>query len=220
MNSFQLYMFDFDGVLVDTEKAHYEAYRRMCEGKGVALSWDFPAYCLHAHYSNEGIRIGLQKDHPELFEQEPDWNILYAEKSRAILDVYEEGAIQLMPGVEKLLQELDEQKIMRCVVTHSSEQLVSMLRNQHPQLNTIPHWITREDYSKPKPDPECYQTAMHRLLPLGGKAIGFEDSIRGVRALMDSGAEACLVTTMLYPEIPGLVQQGMRHIPTLKQLEL
>jgi beta-phosphoglucomutase len=220
MHFFQLYMFDFDGLLVDTERGHYEAYRRMCAGRGIQLAWDFPTYCTIAHYSSDGLEKRMYNDYPELYAMEPNWNVLYKEKSQAIMDLYHEGAIELMPGVEELLTELDELDIPRCVVTHSALELVDILRKQHKIFDTVPHWITRKDYSKAKPDPESYKVAMEKLLPSEGIAIGFEDSIRGLRALMGSGAKPVLVTTMDYPEISDVVNQGVLHLKTLKDKDL
>ncbi len=218
MDFFQLVMFDFDGLLVDTERGHYEAYRRMCAQRGVQLGWDFPLYCKYAHYTHDGIKEAMYHDYPRLLASEPDWKVLHREKSRELISLFHEGAIQLMPGVTKLLTELEEQKIQSCVVTHSAENLVMTLRKQHPILDTITHWITREDYSRPKPDPECYQVAMQRFLPNGGKAVGFEDTIRGLQALLGSGALAYLVTTMDYPEIPEMVKRGAKHIRSLEDI--
>lgn len=210
-------MFDFDGLLVDTEKGHYEAYRRMCEGRGIRLEWDFPKYCTIAHYSSDGIQKQMYADYPELYAIEPDWKVLYKEKAKAIADLFHEGAIKLMPGTEEFLIELQDQNIQRCVVTHSDLVLVDVLRKQHPVLNTIPHWITRRDYTHAKPHPESYLVAMERFLPADGKAIGFEDSIRGLTALKGSGATSVLVTTIDYPEIPEMVKNGVLHLKSLDE---
>lgn len=220
MEEYQLFMFDFDGLLVDTERGHYEAYRRMCQNRGVDLGWDFAKYCSFAHYSHDGLQHALYKEFPELLEQEPVWQVLYKEKTKAIIDLYHEGAITLMPGVEKLLTILADGNRNRCVVTHSASDLVQVLKKQHPVLNTIPHWITREHYSKAKPDPECYIVAQQKLMSPEGKAIGFEDTLRGLRAVMGSGAQGIIVTTMDYPEIPQMVEQGAWHFPTMHDVNL
>lgn len=215
MDEFDLFMFDFDGLLVDTERGHYEAYRRMCRNRGIELGWDFVKYCSFAHYSHDGLQHALYAEFPELLAEEPTWSILYKEKTKAIIDLYHEGAIQLMPGVEDILTELADRNLNRCVVTHSASELVQILRKQYPILNTIPHWITREHYQKAKPDPECYVTAMARLMNADGKAIGFEDTVRGLRAVMGSGAQGVLVTSMNYPEIEDVVKAGAKHYLTM-----
>ncbi|MFA6916151.1 MAG: HAD family phosphatase [Parachlamydiales bacterium] len=219
MEEYQLFMFDFDGLLVDTERGHYEAYRRMCRNRGIDLPWDFTKYCSFAHYSHDGLQHALYKEFPELLEQEPTWLVLYKEKTKAIIELYHEGAITLMPGVEKFLTLLADKDYKRCVVTHSASELVQVLRKQHPILNTIPYWITREHYSKAKPDPECYITAQRQLMDPDGKAVGFEDTVRGLRAVMGSGAQGVLVTSMEYPEIPHVVEQGALHFASMDEVK-
>lgn len=217
MDNFQLYMFDFDGLLVDTEWCHYEAYRRVLARRGFELPWDFEVYTQYAHYSHDGLQVEMYRLFPLLYQQEPDWKVIHKEKSKEIITIYREGSVQLMPGVERMLKTLADRDISRTVVTHSAMELVSILVEQHPILQTIPHWITREDYTKPKPDPECYQVAIKRFIEPHQKAIGFEDSIRGISALRDSGAYPVLVTRMQYPEIPEMVSQGVKHLQTFDE---
>lgn len=215
---YQLFLFDFDGVLVDTEHGHYDAYKRMCAARGFTLNWTFEQYSKIAHYTSNGMPPALFKEFPDLYKQEPNWPILYSEKTRALKQLYLEGAIKLMPGVETFLKMLNDAGLARCVVTHSAKEIVTILRDQYPILNTIPTWITRENYTKPKPDPECYRIAVDRHLPKGGKSIGFEDSIRGLMALLGCGAKPVLVTQSDYPEIAELVHLGVVHLHSLEEI--
>jgi beta-phosphoglucomutase len=218
-NSFQLVMFDFDGVLVDSERAHYNAYKQMCAKHGVNLPWDFVTYCSHAHYSSDSLQKALYREYPTLHEQAPEWSTLYREKTAFLEELYNTGKVGLQPGVTALLEELQENGVQRCVVTHSAGPLVALLRKQHPILNTIPHWITRESYNRPKPASDCYQLAIERLLPPGGRAIGFEDTPRGITALLGSDAAAAvLIAHCPYPEITQLQTLGVHVVPCLSQL--
>ncbi len=216
--NYQLFLFDFDGLLVNTEEVHFAAYRRLCRLYGFELNWSFDRYCQAAHYHPEGLRDQIYAEFPALREKEPSWDILYAQKKQAMLDLVQEGAIHLMPGVCKLLSELQKSHIKRCVVTHSPDNLVQEIRKQNPILDTIPVWITREDYSLPKPHPECYQIAIQRLAQENDRVIGFEDTPRGLKALMGSSAEPVLICTAQYPEIPGFLQSGVRHYSSLEQV--
>ena len=159
IHRYQLFLFDFDGLLVNTEEIHYMAYKRMCKGRGFELPWDFPKYCHIAHYTAEGIRDNMYTDIPGLYAHEPNWKVLYEEKKKAILDLLNEGAVHTMPGVDDLLRALEKASIPRCVVTHSPAEIIEIVRKKNPILNTIPHWITREHYTHPKPNPECYLKA-------------------------------------------------------------
>ena len=43
ISNYDLFLFDLDGLLVDTEKLHFEAYKRLCSRFGYELAWDFMA---------------------------------------------------------------------------------------------------------------------------------------------------------------------------------
>ena len=190
---YQLFLFDFDGLLVDTEKLHYQAYIKMCAERGFHLDWSFHRYSEAAHHQSSGLQDQIYAKFPELYLQEPNWKILYEEKKRILLSLIENEPIPLMPGVADLLLALQKANIKRCVVTHSPTILIQGIRKHNPILNTIPYWITREDYTHPKPDPESYQTAINRLANPQDHIIGFEDSPRGLNALLGTNAVPVLI---------------------------
>jgi len=210
IEKYQCLLFDFDGLLVNTEELHYRAYQRMVEGRGFTLPWTFPRYCLEAHYSSTGLRDQVYKEFPELQSQEPDWTVLYAEKKAAYRALLEEGAVELMPGVAPLLEALKNSSVTRCVVTHSPEDVVGMIRGHLPYLEVIDNWMTRNDYSEPKPSPECYQKAIERHCK-EGRVVGFEDSVRGMRALQGSRAEAVMICTSECTAMDTVEKEGLCH---------
>lgn len=218
IHSFQLFLFDFDGLLVNSEELHYLAYKQMCAGRGVEFNWTFEEYCQLAHYSSEGVKKRIYHENPSLVDQGVTWDVLYNEKKRAIFNLLNEGVIQLMPGVEALLSALKQANIPRCVVTHSSSSLVNIVRSKNPLLNTIPNWITREDYKIPKPDSECYLKAINTLANKSDRVIGFEDTPRGLTALMGTRATAVLICQANYPEIPSLIKRGAFHFTSFEAI--
>ncbi len=215
IHDYQLFLFDFDGLLVNTEEIHYLAYKKMCAANGFDLRWDFDRYCQAAHYDPDALRVQIYAEFPALKSKEPNWQVLYAQKKQLVVQLVNEGAVHLMPGVARLLKALQEADIKRCVVTHSPDELVSAIRKQHAILDTIPLWITREDYTHPKPNPECYLKAIERYASNGDRVIGFEDTPRGIRALLATRAKPILVCQAHYPEIPAFVQEGATYYPTL-----
>jgi beta-phosphoglucomutase len=215
IQQYQLFLFDLDGLLVNTEELHYAAYKRMLESRGFTLSWNFRRYCHTAHYHADKIASELYEMFPDLYAQESSWDVLYAEKKEIMIDILGQGGIQLMPGAFELLEALAHADIKRCVVTHSSESLIDPIRRQHPILQTIPFWITRADYVHPKPHSECYLKAISAFTNPGDNIIGFEDSPRGLTALMGTSAKPVLICSVDYPEIPEFIKQGVLHFNTL-----
>lgn len=218
IHDYQLFLFDFDGLLVNSEEVHYLAYKNMCAGRGISFDWDFNRYCQAAHYDADALRNQLYAQYPKLYQQEPNWDVLYKEKKEALRKLFITGAVKLMPGAEKFLNLLKEAGIPRCVVTHSPDDLVSLIRQQNTILNTIPHWITREQYSHPKPHPECYIKAIKMLAKPDDRVIGFEDTPRGIKALTGTRATACLICQANYPEIPDFIKKGVLHFNSFETL--
>lgn len=189
---YQLFLFDFDGLLVNTEELHFAAYKRMAKKRGVEISWDFPRFCLSAHTSATKLQEDLLAEFPALGSV--SWDILYAEKKEAYKQLLLEGKVSLMPGVKEILEFLQTNQIKRCVVTHSPSEQIEAIRLQNPILNTIPYWVTRELYTHPKPHPEAYLKAIALYAEPGDAIIGFEDTPRGLKALMGTRATPVLIS--------------------------
>src|SRR3990167_4399858 len=143
IHRFQLFLFDFDGLLVNTEHLHYRAYLHLLERHGYRVEWTFSRFCEWAHFSAEGLKEQIYRDCPGI---ESNWERLYAEKKQIYSQWLQSGQVDLMPGVYELLNSLDKAGICRCIVTHSPLRQVESVALQHRILRTIPHWITREDY--------------------------------------------------------------------------
>ena len=218
LNHYKLFLFDFDGLLVNTEEIHFLAYQRMCHARGYPLDWDFERYCQAAHYNPTGLRDHIYSHFPELHQKEPNWDILYAEKKQAVCNLVSQGAVQLMPGVERFLKRIQELGATTCVVTNSPEPLVNLIRYQNPVLEAIPHWLTREHYVKPKPDPEGYLKAIELFAKENDSVIGFEDTPRGLTALMGTRADSVIICKTTYPEIPTFLNRGAHHFHSFEEL--
>lgn len=197
---YQLFLFDLDGLLVDTEGCHYKAYVTMCARRGFTLPWDFATYFTIAQKHADAPRDYIYEALPGLKQQEPNWSVLYAEKKAILQEILTQDPIPLLPGVENLLRALEKAQIKRCVVTHSAKDLVAILRKKNPILDTIPHWFTRDDYDKPKPAPDGYLKAINVLAQKNDTIIGFEDSQRGMEALIQTSAKPVLVNS-IDPEV-------------------
>lgn len=193
INNFDLFLFDFDGLLVNTEFFHFQAYVNMLKKRGFTPNWSFEDYVSIAHLSTDGIRNAIYAQFPKLSQMEPVWDVLYTEKKNEYSNLLKTKKILLMPGVEQVLSFLKKNSKTSCVVTNSLARDVKFVIQNNPALININYWITREDYKNPKPDPECYQKAIDLYGKKEDKIIGFEDSIRGMGALVKTPATCVLI---------------------------
>lgn len=192
LEAIDLFLFDLDGLLVDTEMLHWKAYRSMCEIFGCRLDWEYSAYLQLAGGSSDGIQRRLHQELPQLFSGRT-WEELYAVKKQKFLELLASSAIPLMPGVQECLPRLARLQKPMVVVTHSPKAVVERVRTAHSVFSSITHWISREMYDAPKPAPDGYIAAClgQRVPP--ERAVGFEDSVRGVDSLLAAGVYPVLV---------------------------
>lgn len=194
LSSFALCMLDLDGLLVDTEHYHYEAYCKAAEEYRVDLGKTFAEYSQLALKSSDGLRKALSQLLPQLVE-DASWKLFYQLKSKKLMELYDSKPVALMKGAQQLLIGLKKRNQPHCVVTNSSRVMVDKLCAKEPLLKAIEHWVTREDYGNAKPSGDCYLLAISRYLPQGCKAVGLEDSLRGVKALIEGGASAAFLVS-------------------------
>jgi HAD superfamily hydrolase (TIGR01509 family) len=205
--------FDFDGLLVNTERLHYQAYERMMERNGVSFPWDFPTFAEVAHKSSHGLRELITSHAPTLVDT-LSWEALYDQKKEEYAQLLEEDNLDLMPGAQTILENVQFAKIPHAVVTNSTRKQTEKIRGKIPLLNKIPHWITREDYQHPKPAPDAYLKAIE-VLGKSGKMLGFEDSLRGIRALQGASITPVLICPSDHPQMAEVPKDSLRYYPSL-----
>ncbi len=216
---FDLFLFDFDGLLVNTEEIHFEAYRLLCRRKGYHFPIDFATYQSYALFRADAIRELLYELNPGLESGGAPWKELYLEKKAIYSALVDSKGPQLMTGAAELIEWLSERGKKSAIVTHSMRYEVEKIRERLPILKKIDHLITREDYEEPKPSPECYETALRRLARPESRTIGFEDSPRGLMALLGTSVEAVLVSAFLEEKpVQELVKRPFRYVRSLSEL--
>lgn len=218
-DKYDMFLFDFDGLLVNTEHIHYQAYVNTLKRRGYKLDWNFLEFCQNAHFESSGLEESIYAKFPELKESEPSWKVLYEEKKKAYLSLLQGGKVELMPGVSDLLIHLDKNKKRSCVVTNSLKEQTDLIKAQLPILKTIAHWITRVDYEYPKPHPECYLRAIELYSVSGDRIIGFEDTLKGIKALLKTPAKPVLICPMDHPQIRAIMDSSVSHFTSFEEIQ-
>jgi beta-phosphoglucomutase len=215
---FDGYFFDFDGLLASTEKIHFHAYKLMLLNHGYTLPWNFTTYCSFAHQSTSFFANSIYKLFPDLQKKEPDWMVLREQKQQIYLDLLDKEPVDLMPGVERFLELLTIHNKPMYVVTNAPKIQVEKIRRHQPVLNCFRAWVTREYYKHPKPSPEGYLKALQMLGNSMCKGVGFEDSVKGVQALLNSPLEPVWICPEEYPKPPKLSSALKWIYPSFEKL--
>jgi len=212
VKQFDCILLDFDGLLVNTEKLHYEAYRDMVNSLGFPFPIDYPTYCEGAHLSTEALRDLVYNKVPELKKKHPDWMEIRKIKLELYLSDIKKNQVKLMPGVKEFLDAAHHHNIPTCIVTNSPIEQIKLIQSHLPELNLVTHVVSRESYTHAKPHPDGYLTALSTYFPKATKVVGFEDTIKGVQALTAANIKAVLVVEQDHPH--AKLSEGADYFPT------
>lgn len=177
------FIFDLDGVIVDTAKYHYLAWRKLAHSLGFefteAQNEQFKGVsrrrCLEIL-----LEIGNIQTTPEQFEQ---WLV---DKNADYLQLISHmDASEILPGVQRVLDQLHELKIPMA--------LGSASKNARPILEKtgLLHYFTAivdgTQVTKAKPDPEVFLLGASDLGCKPEHCVVFEDAVAGIAAANAAG---------------------------------
>ena len=175
-------LFDFDGVIADTETQYTEFWNRIGREylgqddfghtiKGQTLVQIFGKYF-------EGMDREQEEIVPQLNEFEANMSYDY------------------IPGAQAFMKDLKAAGIPMAIVTSSNDIKMSNAYKAHPELlELVDKVLTSEYFSKSKPDPECFLKGMEILGGTPGETVVFEDSFHGLTAGRASGAKVIGLAT-------------------------
>ncbi|MDE6577600.1 MAG: HAD family phosphatase [Muribaculaceae bacterium] len=182
------FLFDLDGVLIDSEKEYSRIWR--------IINTEYPT----GFENLETLIKGCTLD-KILTDYYPDQEIREKVTSR-LYELEAEMNYSYLPGAENLLNELKIRGIPRVLVTSSNVDKMKHLSEEIPDLpdkfNSI---VTANLVTKSKPDPEGYLLAGKLAETPMEKCFVFEDSLQGVKAGHAAGAMVVGVSGTLPAEV-------------------
>ncbi len=180
-------VFDFDGLIIDTETPWYDAFREIYGEHGVELPLEVWAQCVGTSHD--------VFDPYDYLEQCIGKPINRDELRRRISDKHAEmmEGRTIRPGVEHYLRSAKSLGLNIGLASSSTLQWVERFLKQFDLLHYFQCIRTADGVKKVKPDPELYVQALECLGVSAGEAVAFEDSPNGARAAKSAGMRCVIV---------------------------
>ena len=181
-------IFDFDGVIMDSERAEYESHRRMYERCGIDLT--LAEWCNH---------VGLWSDqHNESWARQlctrtplaPPPETYLLEKHRILMEILPR---EPMAGIRDLVARLSSAAVPIAVGSTSPANWVVPSLEVFALLNSFAAVVTGDDVRKRKPAPDIYVEAATRLSVDPARAVAIEDSAPGLAAAKAAGMKVVAI---------------------------
>lgn len=176
-------LFDLDGVLVDTAKYHYLAWKKLAEELGIEFTEEHNEL-LKGVSRMDSLDIILKLGNLTLPEEQK--LELAEKKNRVYVDyilVMQEN--EIFPGVKDFLLELRKQQIGVALGSASKNAMLILERLRITGL--FDAIIDGTKVSKAKPNPEVFLKGAEALGADPAACVVFEDAIAGVEAAKNAG---------------------------------
>ena len=169
---------DLDGVVVDTAKFHYKAWKQMADEEGIYFDEKINER-LKGVSRMDSLQIIMERSQKKYSQKQLEE---LAEKKNNIyvkmLDVLTPGDI--LVGIEEFVADLKKNDIKTaiCSASKNTEKIIDKLQLKG-LFDTI---VTGNDVTKSKPDPEGFLLSAKRLGSTPAGCVVIEDAFAGVEA--------------------------------------
>ena len=189
-------IFDFDGVLVDSEKAHFEGMRlALLENAGIDIT--FHEYTEHylAYDDHGGMRRALER-----YEKDTHPNVVDGLATRK-KTLFEEllPKIAFLPGAADLIVVLHEARVPLAIASGARRVEIETLLQAANLLDRFNGIVSADDVVSFKPHPEPYLRARAFVGALDSPEgiVVFEDSAPGIAAARAADLRVIAITNSM-----------------------
>lgn len=188
-------IFDFDGLIIDTEWAAFEAWSEIYQEHGQTLALSQWVLCVGSGYHMFDPVQHLSRLTGHGFDR----NVLIQDKE--LRKKQKTSQLGLMPGVIKKISEAKALGLRLGLATSSLAEAVLGQAERLGVLSAFEAVVTADLVKNIKPYPDLYQHCAKNLGVMPGECLVFEDSLNGVRAAKAAG--------MICIAVPNRVTRGL-----------
>jgi beta-phosphoglucomutase len=206
-------IFDLDGVIVDTAKYHFLAWKRLTDQLGIHFTEEDNER-LKGVSRMASLEIILEIGSREFDERKKlefttlknNWYIEYISKMTPA---------EILPGCVRFINELRDADIR--IAIGSASKNTPMILNRVGIENLFDAVADGNNISKAKPDPEVFLRAAEMVDVEPGKCFVFEDAVAGIQAALNAGM-GCIgigspkVLTKAHFVVSGLYEMNLEKL--------
>lgn len=172
------FIFDLDGVIVDTAKYHYLAWQKLANELGILFT---PEHNEELKGVSRVRSLDIILELGGIQASQEDKNKWLVQKNQDYLSyLVDIDQSEILPGVLPVLHYLKDKN--QKIALGSASKNAKPILEKTGIINLFDAVVDGNDVSNAKPDPEVFVVAAKRLNIANENAIVFEDSVAGIQA--------------------------------------
>jgi len=198
---FKAIIFDFDGVIADTEPIHLKMFQKVLAEEGITLTEEE----YHQKYlalDDKGCFSAVLSDNGRQVDKKLVEDMI--RRKSVYFDEYVKNNIIIFPGVVDFVRKATQEYLLAIASGALRHEIEFGLESREirQEFQAI---VSAEDVEKGKPDPEPFLKALQELNSIRGNSLQIqpseclviEDSLHGIAAAHEAGMK-CLAVTNSY----------------------
>ena len=212
-------IFDFDGVIVDTEPIHYQVFQQILEPLGMGYAWQEYTDTYMGFDDRDAFREAFRSAGKSIA---PDTLQTLINQKAAIFEEVISGGVTPYPGVVELINELTAHGMPLAISSGALRSDILPILEQLAIKDAFVHIVTADDVPQSKPHPASYLKAKELLLTSFPEKLNpssliyaIEDTPAGIQSAKGAGLTVVAVTNSYPTEKLG---QADATVQALSQL--
>lgn len=190
----ELFIFDMDGLLLDTESIYIDYGKEIAENMGYKISDELVR-------KTTGVTNEAAKEYfLEELGAEFDYDFLVSKVYEYIIEQAEIGNIPLMKGAKEILKFLRENNKKIALGTSADIKMAEKLLKGKDLYKYFDYFVTSDSVINGKPDPEVFLKSAEKFEIKAEKSMVFEDSFNGIRAAYAANMYPVMIPDKLQPD--------------------
>ena len=204
-------IFDFDGLIVDSESPGFQAWSEVYAAHGCSLPFDKYSACIGT-IGGFDLHAFLEEQSGRSFDR--------ADLERACNARWLElmHAQPLLPGVAACVSSARRRGLRLAIASSSTQAWVSRNLRKFDLFEAFDVICTSDHVSAVKPDPSLYLLALEKLGVSADAAVAFEDSPNGILAAKRAGIFCIAIPNPLTSDLP--LDLADRRLRSLDEFDL
>jgi len=190
-------LFDFDGIIVDSEPLHYRAFLHVLEQREIRFSWEEYCNTYIGYDDRDAFKTAFKTAGQKISAKE--MKKLIAEKAEVFRQFVHNGEATPLPGAVELIKSLPGSLPVALCSGALREDIFPIIGNLGigDAFDVV---ITAEDTPVSKPDPAPYSKAWKMLsekfqgLENPAEGVAIEDTPEGILSAKGAGLKVLAVT--------------------------
>ena len=182
------FVFDLDGVITDTAKFHYLAWKDLADEIGIEIDLKFNEQLKGISRMDSLERILAYGNKADAYTTEEKEALAEKKNTHYVELLQDLTPDDLLPGVQEFLNEAKVQNVP-CAIASASKNAPFILEKLGVQ-EAFDAIVDPATLTKGKPDPEIFIRAAEAIKIAPAEAVGFEDAQAGLDGIKAAGMYA------------------------------